>query len=66
VGEAPGAKSAKRLARPRKVENGAMDYCISSVRGRRSDFQKVDRQGKKPFAKGAPRTASNAFVQALS
>ena len=32
----------------------------------RNDFQKADYQGENPFAKGAPRTASNAFVQALS
>jgi hypothetical protein len=34
--------------------------------GMRNDFQKEDCQGENPFAKGAPRTASNAFVQALS
>ncbi len=43
-----------------------MDYCISSVDGMRNDFQKADYQGENPFAKGAPRTASNAFVKALS
>jgi hypothetical protein len=43
-----------------------MDYCISSVDGVRNDFQKADYQRENPFAKGAPRTASNAFVQALS
>ncbi len=32
----------------------------------RNDFQKEDCQGENPFAKGAPRTASNPFVQALS
>jgi hypothetical protein len=34
--------------------------------GMRNDFQKEDYQGENHFAKGAPRTASNAFVQALS
>ena len=29
-----------------------MDYCISSACRRRNDFQKADRQGKNPFAKG--------------
>jgi hypothetical protein len=43
-----------------------MDYGIGSVCVRRNDFQKADNQGENPFAKGAPRTASNAFVQALS
>ena len=33
--------------------------------GMRNDFQKEDCQGENPFAKGAPRTASNAFVQVL-
>jgi hypothetical protein len=42
-----------------------MDYCISSAYRRRNDFQKADRQGENPFAKGAPRTASNAFLKAL-
>jgi len=27
------------------------DYCISSVCGRRNDFQKADRQGETPFCK---------------
>ena len=43
-----------------------IDYCISSACRRRNDFQKADRQGENPFAKGATRTASNAFVQASS
>ena len=43
-----------------------MDHSLSSVDEMRNDFQKADYQGKNPFAKGAPRTASNAFVQALS
>jgi|GEM_PF-4787856 len=29
-----------------------MDYCISSAYRRRNDFQKADRQGENPFAKG--------------
>ena len=43
-----------------------MDYCGSSVGEMINDFQKADCQGENPFAKGAPRTASNAFAQALS
>jgi hypothetical protein len=43
-----------------------MDYCISSVWWDDNVFQKEDYQGENPFAKGAPRTASNAFVKALS
>ena len=43
-----------------------MDYCISLACRRRKEFQKADHQGENPFAKGAPRTASNTLVQALS
>ena len=36
-----------------------MDPRISSVDEMRKDLQKADYQGENPFAKGAPRTASN-------